>query len=303
MAVTMASLGLLLAYGDDDDWKKREDWDRDTYWWFKIGGIAYRVPKPFEIGAVATLAERSAELIFDKEMTGERFRKVTKDLVWNQLSMNPVPQAAKPIIDLYANKDSFTGRTIESMSMQRLDPEHRYNANTTLVARGASAAIGGALSPVQVDHVVRAYFGWLGAFAVGSADMVVRGASDEPTKPARDYFKFASGGMVAELDSASSRYVTHIYDQAKVLEEAYATYNKLKKDGKVEEAKEYREDNKEKLDRYRSVENIKQQMSALNEKIRMIERDTRKDPDKKRAEINYLRRQQDRISRKLAPTS
>ena len=134
-------------------------------------------------------------------------------------------------------------------------------------------------------------------------DMVVRGASDEPTKPARDYFKFASGGMVAELDSASSRYVTHIYDQAKVLEEAYATYNKLKKDGKVEEAKEYREDNKEKLDRYRSVENIKQQMSALNEKIRMIERDTRKDPDKKRAEINYLRRQQDRISRKLAPTS
>ena len=65
-AASLASLALLAAFGDDDDWKKREDWDRDTYWWFKFGGIAYRIPKPFEIGAAATLVERTAELIFDK---------------------------------------------------------------------------------------------------------------------------------------------------------------------------------------------------------------------------------------------
>ena len=186
--------------------------------------------------------------------------------------------------------------------MSRLDPTHRFNANTTMVARGASAAMGGALSPVQVDHLVRAYFGWLGAFSVGAADMVIRAGNDEPTKPALDYFKFATGGMVAELDSASSRYVSQVYDQAKELEEAHVTYRKLLKDGKIDDAREYREDNQDKLNKYRSVESIKKRMSALNEKIRIIER-SRKDPDKKRAEINYIRRQQDKISRYLSPGS
>ena len=38
-AVALASLALLAAYGDDDDWKRREDWDRDNYWWFKLGAL------------------------------------------------------------------------------------------------------------------------------------------------------------------------------------------------------------------------------------------------------------------------
>jgi hypothetical protein len=45
---------LMFAYSHDDDWKKREDWDRDNYWWFKFAGHAFRMPKPFEIGAMAT---------------------------------------------------------------------------------------------------------------------------------------------------------------------------------------------------------------------------------------------------------
>ncbi|MFZ4481786.1 MAG: hypothetical protein ACOYNZ_18045, partial [Rhodoferax sp.] len=50
-AIAVASLALLAAYGDDDDWKKREDWDRNNFYWFKFGGIAFRIPKPFELGA------------------------------------------------------------------------------------------------------------------------------------------------------------------------------------------------------------------------------------------------------------
>ena len=302
-AVTMVSLALLAMYGDDDDWKKREDWDRDNYWWFKIGGIAFRVPKPFEIGAIATLAERTAELAFDKEMTGQRFADTTTSLIANQLAMNPVPQTFKPMIDLYANKDSFSKRPIESMGMERLEPSMRFTQNTSMIARGISSA-GNALtgdnflSPVQLDFLNKAYFGWLGATAVGSADMLVRGISNEPTRPALDHWKFASGGMVAELSGAQSRYVSMMYDQAAELEQAYATYNRLRKDGKLEAAKEYREEHKDELSKYRKVEDVKRSISKINERIRMIERSS-KSADEKRALVIPLREKQSELAKRL----
>jgi len=297
--VALASLALLAAFHDDDDWKKREDWDRNNYWWFKIGGTAFRIPKPFEIGAIATLAERSAELLFDNEMTGKRFRQVTQQVLSDQLSMNPIPQLVKPIIDVYSNKDAFTGRPIETMSMEKLDPQQRYNARTWMPARYASQAMGGALSPVQIEHLVRGYFSWLGAFVVGGADMAVMSASAEPTRPTLDYWKFATGGMVSELDGASSRYVSQMYDQAKELEQAYGTWRQLIKEGKIADAKEYRADHLEELKKYPQVENIKRAEAKLNERIRMIER-SNKSPEEKKAMIETIKKQQDKIARRIA---
>ena len=290
----------MLGYDDDEDWKRREDFDRDGYWWFKFGGLEWRIPKPFEVGAVASLAERTLEYMINDEMTGERFRKVVGDLVKNNLSMNPVPQVIKPIIDLYANKDSFTGRPIETMNMQRLEPEMRFNSQTSLVARGLSATTMGALSPVQYDHIARAYFGWLGSFAVGMGDMAARSMSDEPEKPTADYYKLGSFGFAKEAGTGSSRYVSMIYDQAKELEQAHATYRQLVKDGKMGEAQEYMEDNKDKLSRYRSTEAVKKAESRLNEQIRLVER-SNLSADEKRERINAINKQKEQVAMRLAP--
>ena len=299
-AVAMASIALMLAYDDDDDWKRREDWDRDTYWWFKVGGVEYRIPKPFELGAVASLAERGLELMMNDEMTGERFRKVTSNLILNQLAMNPIPQAFKPIVDLYANKDSFTGRPIESMGMERLDPTERFNSSTSMLARGLSNATMGAMSPVQYDHLARAYFGWLGSFVVGGADMALRSMSNEPTKPALDYYKFATQGMAKEAGTGGSRYLTQLYDQAKELEQAYSTYRHLMKDGRIEEAKQYGEENKDKLMRYKQVEGVKRIESKFNEQIHRVERSDA-DAETKKASIERIQRQKEIISQRIAP--
>lgn len=299
-AVAMASIALMLAYEDDDEWKRREPWDRDNYWWFKVGGEEFRIPKPFELGAIASMAERGLEYMINDEMTGERFLKETRNLVLNQLAMNPVPQAVKPIIDLYANKDSLTGRPIESMSMQRLDPTMRYNSNTSMTARAASNAVGGALSPVQVDHLVRGYFAWLGAFVNGGADMAWRAMSNEPTKPTMDYWKFATQGIVQETDSAGSRYVTQVYEQAKELERAHATWKRLIKDGKVEEATAYREDHADELRRYKQVEAVKKIESNLNDRIHRIEISAI-DPDLKKEQINNIKRMKEAAAKRISP--
>lgn len=299
-AVALASIALMLGYDDDDDWKRREDWDRDNFWWFKLGGLEWRIPKPFEVGAVGTLAERSVEYLLNDEMTGERFRKVVGSLVSNNLSMNPIPQVFKPVLDLYANKDSFTGRPIESMGMQRLDPTMRYNSNTSMVARGLSAATGGIASPVQYDHLARAYFGWLGSFVVGGSEMAARSISDEPTKPALDYWKFATQGIVREEGTGSSRYVTMVYEQAKELEQAHATYRRLLKDGKIEEATGYAADHQDELRRYRQVEAVKRVESQFNERIHAIERSDISSEEKK-VRIERINKMKESAAKRLAP--
>lgn len=299
-ALALASIALMAGYHDDDDWKRREDWDRDNYWWFKLGGIEYRIPKPFELGAVATLAERSVEYLTNDEMTGERFRNVIGKIAENNLSMNPVPQMVKPIIDLYANKDSFTGRPIETMGMQRLDSDMRFNSNTSMLARALSTATLGALSPVQYDHLVRAYFGWIGATAVSSADMAARVFMNEPTKPAMDYWKVATQGMMKEQGSGSSRYLTLLYDQASELEQAYGTYRQLLKDGKLEDANDYYESNADKLKRYKFVNSVKSMETKLNASIRSIERSDASAEEKK-ARIERVQAMKERVAKRVAP--
>lgn len=303
-ATALFSIALLAAYGDDDDWKKREEWDRNNYWWFKFGDTAFRIPKPFEIGAVATLAERSWELAFDEEMTGTRFRKQVQTLLADNLSMNPIPQLIKPVVDVYANKDSFTGRPIETMDMERLRSDYRFTDRTSMFARGVSTAMNSvtgmigaeALSPVQVDHMLRGYFGWLGAFIVGAGDTIARPATNQPTHPAPDYWKTVTGGMASDLRDAPSRYVSQMYEQAKEIEKAYGTWKMLLREGKIDEAREFREDNAELLNQHKQVERVKKAESALNQRARMIER-SNMDPDRKRELLRQIQEQKDRTAR------
>lgn len=306
-ATALFSLGLLAAWHDDDDWKKREDWDRNNYWWFKLGGTAFRIPKPFEIGAIATLAERGAEWAFEDEMTSKRFRENVLALLGDNLAMNPVPQLVKPMLDVYANVDSFSGRPVESMGMEKLKADYRFDQRTSMAARAASTGLNAvtglvgkeSLSPVQIDHLVRGYFGWLGSFVVGAGDVLTRDITGQPDKPAPDYWKTATGGMVAQTEGASSRYVSQMYRQAKEIEQAYGTWRQLVREGKVQEAQAFREDNAAELARYHRMEQVKRIESALNLQVKRIEAGPGT-PQEKRDEILRLRDRQDAAARPVA---
>jgi ribosomal protein S18 acetylase RimI-like enzyme len=298
-AVALVSVALMAAYGDDEDWKKREDFDRDGFWWFKLGGTAFRIPKPFEIGAIATLAERGVELFTNKEFTATRFRDRLLHIASDNLSMNPIPQAVKPIIDVYSNKDAFTGRPIETAGMEKLKSEYRYNSGTSMVARAASTALNSVtstvgaegLSPVQIDSLLKGYFGWLGTFVVSGADMAIRPMTNEPTRPEADYLRVVTQGIVRSLPEPSSKYVSSVYEQAKALEQAYATHRQLMKEGKAEDAKAFAKDHAEELARYTKVEHVKQAQAKANQSIHDIERSAAS-PAEKRDRIQAIRDRQ-----------
>jgi hypothetical protein len=305
-ATALASIFLMAMYHDDDDWKKRTDADRNNYWWFKFGGTAFRIPKPFEIGAIATVAERGAEMFFDNEMTGKRFGQNVLSLLWDNLSMNPVPQMFRPGIDLYANKDGYSGAPIESMGMEKMTPEARYRPDTTMLARGVSKGLNAAsgligkesLSPVQVDYLVKGYFAWLGTTCTFMSDMVVRPFMNEPSQPTPDYLKRYTAGFFSELPEGSDRYVSQMYDQLRTLGEAYTTYQDKVKRGDTSGASEYLASHRQELMKYKAAEKVSAGMSGINRRIRMIEAGGLP-PDQKRTLISALKGQQDKLARSI----
>jgi hypothetical protein len=92
-----------------------------------------------------------------------------------------------------------------------------------------------------------------------------------------------------------------MYDQAKVLEEAYPTYRQLRKDRKPGEAREYLEANREKLIRYKEVAGVKRNQAKFNEMIRMVQRSPSMDGDEKARRISDIRRRMDLMARRVAP--
>jgi hypothetical protein len=48
--MALASVALALANSDEDWYQRIEEWEKATYWHFKLGGNVWRIPKPFEYG-------------------------------------------------------------------------------------------------------------------------------------------------------------------------------------------------------------------------------------------------------------
>ena len=256
------------------------------------------------------MAERTAELLMSDEMTGRRFLSRMGHMASDTFSLNPIPQAVKPLLDVYANKDSFTGRPIESMGMERLRPEDRYTGSTSELAKwlgqlglpDPSRALAGeyrALSPVQIDALIRGYFSWLGVSATRMVDEGVRAVAERPARPAmqlRDVF-FA-GNFVEKLPSNNSRYLTALYDQAAAVESAWASYRFAQKQGDTERVRELLASDGDKIRLRPAVNQAKNALNKLNANLRAIERDPHLSAEEKRARIDRIKLLQHNIARR-----
>jgi hypothetical protein len=298
----LASIALMLGYDGDDDWKKREDWDRDNYWWFKVGDTAYRIPKPFEVGVLATLAERGVETWVNDEMTAARFRDRLQFAVWNTFAMNPSPQLFKPMLDIYANVDSFTGRPIESRGHENLPKAERYGPRTSELSKALGGLTGAAnLSPEQVDHLVKGYFAWLGVSALVATDAMASPFLDRPTRPSstlRDVF--VVGNFAESLPASQSRYVTQFYEQSKEIHEAYASYRHKEAGGEKEAAKEWKAEHLAEINAEPRVAAFARQLSEINAAVRKLEASRSMDADTKRTKLNLLSAKRNSIAERAA---
>jgi hypothetical protein len=312
MGTVMLASALLYLYNkDDDEYKELEDWERDTYWHFKIPGTKtfFKLPRPFEIGSIGTMAERTLEQMVDGSADMQLFAERMKFNLLEVFAFDPIPQAFKPALEVYSNYNRFIDRPIESMSMQRLHPTERKNIWTTetagFMSRVADTITWGnvTLSPVQADHLIRGYFGWLGTVAMGAADQVFfKPFMDEGEETARTIHEYPM--LKVFLKNAdpnrSSRYETIFYEQLREINQTYGTYRQYMQLGQTEKAVAYAQEHRDELRLRKTYSKLQRKLSEINGDIRRISHNGNMSAAEKRVKIDRLTQIKNRMVRMLA---
>jgi len=296
VATAMASLALYMAFKDDEEFKKREQWDRDNFWWIKIPGMdeALRLPKPFELGAFGTIAERVAEQIFDQGAEGKVFRDSLSRMFMDTFALNPMPQMFKPLVDLYANKDSFTGAPIETAGMERLSKAERIAEKTSPLAIALSKVANvflpesAELSPVQADYSIKGYFGWLGGTASWLSHYAVMPFS-KSAYPDNNWTETMSAGFIKSLPATQSKYVTAFYENNKEISQAYADMRHFAQLGQADKVQEILAEKGDKIAMAKFYDNASKDMAKMRQVIIAIRNDENMTGAQKKEETDRIK--------------
>ena len=294
-AVGLASAALYLAFKDDEDFKKRDEWDRDNFWWIKLPGMdsALRIPKPFEIGAFGTLIERTLEQILDSGSEGKQFTDSLSRTLSNTFALNPIPQVIKPLYDIYANKDSFTGAPIESAGLEKLSKQERQIDTTSPLAIALGMTTSALpesmeLSPVQVDYMIKGYFGWLGATAASISTGAVAPFKDGEYPDTR-WMDKASLGLVKQLPSPQSKYVSAFYESNKEISQAFADMRHYQTIGDTEKAMEILEEKGDLIALSKMYDRVSKDMGSVRTQIKIVTNDPEMSGEAKQEAIERMK--------------
>jgi hypothetical protein len=170
-----------------------------------------RLPKIWEIGGIASIAERQLQGILD----GEPLKAQADSLrvIANLFGFEYLPQFAAPFYEMATNKDRFTGRPIETQAMQELEPFARSNAYTSSTVRALGEATRPLppslqLSPAKVEHLLRGLFNTWALYGLAITDKAFfPGKPDSRTDQlpvVRRFFR--------QEPAQSTRYVEDLYE-------------------------------------------------------------------------------------------
>jgi hypothetical protein len=207
-----------------------------------------------------------------------------------------------------SNHDFFTGRELDTASQRRYLPSERVGPTTPEAARLLSKASQDALSPNQISQLVEGYLGTLGGYTLTAFDVAASSMGLIPSRPTGVFgdsppAKFAEalgfGRFRKPVPDPSNRFVGEFYELKNEVDTVYSTINMLKRDGRVEQAKDLIQKSKSKL-KFRSVLNsINNRLQTINAKIRKIRLDDKMSSNQKSSKLKVLISQRNATARKV----
>jgi hypothetical protein len=286
-SVAAASIALWAAFKDDDRYKELEEWEKFAYYHFWIGDKHFRMPKPFETGVIWSSAWTvAADVITGNEEVDHITGFIGASLL-DTFAFNPVPQAARPILEQYFNKIWFTGRAIEPEGFKYRSPGDRYYPWDHESAIVLGKALG--VSPRRVQALVRGYLAGLGLGIMAGADMAVRYIGDFPSRPAMDIDSLPMvGRFIRSTPAKNTKYQSKFYDIFNELNGLNQTINIAMRDGRFMEANDLKRVNAKKMQAFNKGKAVKRNLARIRKSVHEIWRNKVMTPEKKRDELKKL---------------
>jgi GGDEF domain-containing protein/transposase len=295
----IAGLALWAAYRDDERYKELEDWDKDTYFHWWIGDRHFRLPKPFEVGAIFnTIPERIMEHHYSEENdAGKLLIRRLGFMMGETFSMSPIPQTIKPLMESYFNYNTFQGRSIVSpYEEQRMPPEqYRYSTSPTwvemarLMPAGMDLASKKIRSPLHLQNLYAGYMGTLGRYLVMASDGYLRNQLGYPEPPDWKESQYPVLGRFIRGESPQrTRYEEEVYTLLRKVMEIQGSMRFLDKTEQFDRLEQIEEDWEKYIDIAPDLENIREDVQDLNREIMELWNDDKKDGAEKRIRMDKL---------------
>ena len=295
-----------LAMEDDETYKNARPQDRYGNWFAPLSkgataseDVTLKLPIPFEVGVMFKALPEAFIDMARGQFGAEEF-KAMRNVMLQQIpgySSALLPQAVKPLIEVATNYSFFTGREIEGAGMQKVDPQERYTARTTELAKRLSelAPAGTGPSPVMIEHLARGFLGSLPLAGAAMLNSVFEVPNAE--KPARKLTETPLLGTAFQ-DRYGGGQVDILYAKIRAADQAKATFDKMKKEGRLQDAKMYMADveNLRALPMLQLAETRLQQLSAQEKVIRL---NTSASAERKRELLDGIAAKREAESRKF----
>jgi hypothetical protein len=290
-AMMLAATGVVYAMAMEDDKYFRNAKPKDKYsnFFLHLPGVdePLKLGIPYEAGWFFSAGVAVVDAM-KAETDGKQQFKAVRDMFLNAVpgySSMYMPQAVKPIFEVWSNKNFFTGNAIESPTMQNKRIEDRYLSSTTEAAKALSRALP-MLSPVQIEHISQAYFGALPlAVMAGTSDLFAK-PSTTPKPEARITDVPIIGSMFQKEFGGADTDV--VYNLAKDVLQTQASFGSLKKSGTAEDIKDFAITHKPELAVAPMARAFEANMSKLRTQEDIITNRLNLNPAEKRARIDAL---------------
>ncbi len=292
-----ASLTLWAIYKDDDKYKELEDWDKWSYYHFWIGDKHFRIPKPFEVGAMfSSLPTTLADVLYENDET----KHIAEFIGYTAMETFAIglPQALKPLAEQWANKSFFTGRPIVSAHLAGLKPEEQKEPWTSETLQLAGRL---GISPKRAEALIRGYFSVFGMFLLGGVDILTHNVFDFPENPTLRVDDYPLlGRFVKEREPARyTKQQTWFYNTLKEIDTLVKTVNYYKQIGEPEKAERIKEKEPTKLQFMGIFRQTRTRLGHINKQIKLVMIDKNLSAEQKREQIDSLSLKRNRLVKQV----
>jgi len=283
--LALSSMALYLLNREDPRYQDLADWDRDANWHFFIGNQHFKYPKIWEVGAIASAAERTLEKTIAADPSG--LGKDMARIIANTFNLNLTPQIIAPLAEQYANRNRFTKAPIETPGLENLQPFLRAKPGTSETLKAAGMATRDLpesmqVNPARAEALLRGYLNTWALYALAITDKNF--GTNPPTKRLDEMPVVRR--FYSQEPAQHTKYETMFYD---VLEEAkrlHGTLRELDKTGHSDIA-----DEKERsplAGEAKPLERAAHNVQGINGDMRQVRRDPNLSPEEKRTRLDQL---------------